>query len=233
MKNPETMDNHADRPEFLGALKGNRGVTLRYSVTLKKDLMYVAIPVRQDASTLAVVRASIPISAIDRALHTIQLKVLLAGLLMALFAAALSLLVSRRITRPVERIRKWAESIAQGDFLPKPYVRSSVELEGLSESLSRMADDLRRQIEQVIRQRNEMKAVFSSMIEGVIAIDMEARVLNMNQMAAQILGCDPKAARGRDIQEVVRNTAFYTFVEDSSRLGTPSKGISPLTEKGC
>ncbi len=231
-EDPETMDNHADRPEFLGALKEKRGAALRYSLTLKKDLMYVAIPVKQNARTLAVVRASIPISAIDGALHAIQLKVLLAGLLMALFAAALSLLVSRRITRPVERIRKWAESISKGDFLPKPYVRSSVELEGLSESLSRMADDLRRQIEQVSRQRNEMKAVFSSMIEGVIAIDMEARVLSMNQMAAEILGCDATAARGRDIQEVVRNTAFYKFVEDSLKSEDSVERDIPIDGEG-
>ena len=237
-ENAETMDNHADRPEFLGALKEARGVTLRYSVTLKNDLLYVAVPVEQGSRIVAVVRASIPISAIDKAFHAIQQKVLLAGLLMALFAAGLSLLVSRRITRPVERIRKWAESIAAGDFLPKPYVHSSVEMEGLSESLSRMADDLRRQIEQMSRQRNEMKAVFTSMTEGVIAVDMEGHVLNMNQMAAEILGCDPTAARGKAIQEVVRNTAFYKFVEetflarDSIERDIPMNGEGLLNGRG-
>ena len=36
-------------PEFFGALRENRGVTLRYSVTLDRmTLMYVAIPVRQE-----------------------------------------------------------------------------------------------------------------------------------------------------------------------------------------
>ncbi|EFK08506.1 PAS domain S-box protein [delta proteobacterium NaphS2] len=214
-EDPSVMDNHADRPEFLGALKEMRGATLRHSVTLNKDFMYVAVPVREMNHTVAVVRASIPISAIDGALHSIQNKVLLAGLFMAVFAAILSLLVSRRIIHPIEQIRKWAESIASGDFLPKPYVKSSGEIEGLYESLGRMADDLRRQIEQVRRQRNEMQAAFSSMVEGVIAIDMEARVLNMNQRAATILGCDPAEARGRGIQEVMRNTAFYNFVEET------------------
>ena len=48
------------------------------------------------------------------------------------------------------------------------------------------------------RQQNEMKAVFSSMSEGVIALDMEEHVLGMNQAAAGILKCDLKSARGRD-----------------------------------
>ncbi len=214
-KDPAAMDNHADRPEFLGALKENRGVSLRHSITLNKNFMYVAVPLKKGSGTLAVVRASIPISAIDSALHVIRIKVLLASLIMVLFSAVLSLLVSRRITRPVEKIRKWAESAAAGDFLPKPFVRSSGEIEGLYESLSRMANDLRSRIEQISRQRNEIQAVFSSMIEGVIAIDMETRILNMNQAAAEIFGCDPTAARGKGIQEVVRNTAFYKFVEET------------------
>ena len=231
-EDPSVMDNHADRPEFLGALKEERGATLRHSITLDKDFMYVAVPVRKKDRTLAVVRASIPISAVDGALHSIQNKVLLAGLFMAVFAAILSLLVSRRITHPIEQIRKWAEAIASGDFLPKPYVKSSGEIEGLYESLGRMADDLRRQIEQVRRQRNEMKAAFSSMVEGVIAIDMEARVLNMNQRAATILGCDPAAARGRGIQGVMRNTAFYNFVEETlTARGTIERDI-PMGDEG-
>ncbi|MCG6881503.1 MAG: cell wall metabolism sensor histidine kinase WalK [Deltaproteobacteria bacterium] len=227
------MDNHADRPEFMGALKEKRGATLRHSITLNKDLMYVAVPVvREKDHTVAVVRASIPISAIDSALHNIQSKVLLAGLFMAVFAAILSLLVSRRITHPIEQIRKWAEAIASGEFLPKSYVKSSGEIEGLYESLGRMADDLRRQIEQVSRQRNEMKAAFSSMVEGVIAIDMEARILNMNQMAAAILGCDPAAARGRGIQEVIRNTAFYNFVEETLTARDTIERDIPMDDEG-
>lgn len=214
-RDPAHMDNHADRPEFLDALEKNRGASLRHSNTLKKDFMYVAVPMEKGSGIIAVVRASIPTSAIDSALKSIQVKVLLAGLMMALFAAIVSLLVSRRITRPMEQIKAWAETIAGGRFLPKPPVRSSEEIEGLCESLSRMADDLRQRIEQASRQRNEMKAVFSSMIEGVVALDMEGHILGMNQAAAGILKCNPAAARGKSIREVVRNTALHKFVEET------------------
>ena len=96
---------------------------------------------------LPVIRASFPISAVDNALRSIRLKVLLAGLVMALFSAVLSLVVSRRITRPIEQIRTWAESIAKGAGSmkmgrTKPSVRSAEEIEGLSESLRLMAEEL-------------------------------------------------------------------------------------------
>jgi len=234
---PAAMDNHADRPEFLGALKENRGSSLRHSITLDKDFMYVAVPMKKGSQNIAVVRASIPISAVDNTLKSIQLKVLLAGLVMALFSAILSLVVSRRITRPIGQIRKWAESIAKGagsmeKGQPKPSVHSSEEIEGLSESLSRMAEELRQRIEEISRQRNEMNAVFSSMTEGVIAFDMEEHVLGMNQAAAGILKCDRNVARGRNIQEVVRNTALHKFVEDTLLARDSIEADIPTTSDG-
>ncbi|MBW2708229.1 MAG: PAS domain-containing protein [Deltaproteobacteria bacterium] len=214
-EDPATMDNHRDRPEFIGAIRGNCGTSLRHSITLDKDLMYLAIPLKKGGHTVAVVRASIPISAIDDALKIIQVKIFLGGLVMALFAAILSFWVSRRITRPIEQIRKWAESIARGDYLRKPSIRSSEEIEGLCDALNRMAEDLRERIDLVIRQRNEMKAVFSSMMEGVIAFDMKEHIISLNQAAADILRCDLTAARGKSMQEVVRNTALHEFVKEA------------------
>jgi len=214
-EDPVTMDNHADRPEFIGAIKGNRGTSIRHSITLDKDLMYVAVPLKKRSHTIAIVRTSIPITSIDDALKIIQVKILLGGLVMALFAAILSLFVSRRITSPIEQIRSWAESIARGEFQLKPSVRASEEIEALYESLSRMAEDLRERMDLVIRQRNEIEAMFSSMIEGVIALDMEEHVIGMNQAAAGILGCDLSEAQGRSIQEVVRNTALHEFVRET------------------
>ena len=231
-EDPAGMDNHADRPEFLGALKENRGASLRHSITLDKDFMYVAVPMKKGSQDIAVIRASIPISAVDNALKSIQFKVLLAGLVMALFSAILSLMVSRRITHPIEQIRKWAESIAKGNFQPKPSVHSAEEIEGLCKSLSRMAEELRQRIEQMSRQQNEMKAVFSSMTEGVIAFDMEEHVLGMNQAAAGILKCDLNAARGRNIQEVVRNTALHKFVRDTLLAQDTIEEDIPTTSDG-
>ena len=231
-EDPAGMDNHADRPEFLGALKENRGASLRHSITLDKDFMYVAVPMKKGSQDIAVIRASIPISAVDNALKSIQFKVLLAGLVMALFSAILSLMVSRRITHPIEQIRKWAESIAKGNFQPKPSVHSAEEIEGLCKSLSRMAEELRQRIEQMSRQQNEMKAVFSSMTEGVIAFDMEEHVLGMNQAAAGILKCDLNAARGRNIQEVVRNTALHKFVRETLLAQDTIEEDIPTTSDG-
>ena len=50
------MGNHADRPEVIEALDGRTGVSVRPSGTLQRDMMYVAVPVRNGERIVGVVR---------------------------------------------------------------------------------------------------------------------------------------------------------------------------------
>ncbi|MEA3385015.1 MAG: HAMP domain-containing protein, partial [Thermodesulfobacteriota bacterium] len=214
-KDPAKMDNHVDRPEFIEALSGPSGTSTRYSRTLEKDMMYVGVPVKKKNHILAVVRTSVPVNDIDLVLKNMKIKIAFGSLVVAVFAAMLSLFVSRRITRPIEQIKIWAESIARGELRLRPPVAESEEIGALSESLNQMAVELREHIDTVRRQRNEIKAVLSSMVEGVIAVDMEERVISMNHAAAGMFGCDPAEVQGRSIQEMVRNTVLQEFVKNA------------------
>jgi two-component system phosphate regulon sensor histidine kinase PhoR len=214
-ENPSIMDTHVDRPEFLQALHGSFGMSIRYSHTLHKDMMYVGIPVKENNQIIAVVRTSIPLAAIDSIIRNIQKKVVFGGLIIAVFAAILCLWLSRRITRPIERIKNWAESIARGDFQLRPPTDESEEIGGLSEAMHQMASQLRDRIETIMRQRNEIEAMLSSMIEGVIAVDLEERIISMNHAASKMFSFDIAAAQGLSIQEVVGNTVVHDFVKRS------------------
>lgn len=231
-EDPAKMDNHVDRPEFMQALTGPSGTSMRYSRTLEKNMMYVGIPVRANAQTLAVVRTSIPVTAIDVALKEIQIRIAGAGLVIALFAAALSLIVSRRITRPIEELRKGAESFAGGDFQCTLPVSESEEIGGLAEAMNEMARQLHERINTIIGQRNEIEGVLCSMIEGVIAVDMDERVLSMNNAAVRMFGCNASEAQGRSIQEIVRNTVLREFVTDTLSSEKPVERDVVLSSNG-
>ncbi len=219
--NPAVMDTHVDRPEFIQALNEDFGMSVRYSNTLGKNMMYLGIPVRKEGQILAVVRTSIPIDSIDDALKKIQNKIVLWGFAIGIFAAVLSLLVSRRIIRPIEQIKKRAESITNGDFQSKQPVDGSYEIQALSDAINRMTEELNNRIDTIMRQRNEIEAVLSSMIEGVIAVDKEERIISMNHAAAKMFSCDPIKAQSRSIHEVVRNTVLHQFVTEALDSAEP------------
>jgi len=56
----ETMENHLIRPEIQAALKGRKGISIRYSATLDQNMMYIAFPVtREEQRTLGVPKESV------------------------------------------------------------------------------------------------------------------------------------------------------------------------------
>jgi two-component system phosphate regulon sensor histidine kinase PhoR len=223
-KDPATMDNHVDRPEVRQALRGQVGMSRRYSRTLGQDMMYVGIPLRRDANIVGVIRASVSLASIDETLRSIEIKIVMGGLLIALFATILSLWVSRRISRPIEEIKKGAESFARGDFECRLPVENPEEIGSLSETMNQMAVELQERIRKMTKQRNELEAVLSSMLEGVIAVDNDERIISMNQAAGEMLEAHPSQAQGRTIQEVIRNVDLQRLVRKAL------SGVEPVEE---
>jgi two-component system phosphate regulon sensor histidine kinase PhoR len=211
-ENPANMDNHSDRPEIIEALNGMTGVSTRYSPTVRKNMMYVAESFKKNQRTVGVVRASIPIDNLSDALRMVQIQIVLGGLIMAVIAAGLSLLVSHRIKRPIEEMKKRAERFAQGDFSVELPRFDLEEMANLAETMNQMARELQARINTITDQRNELEAVLSSMAEGVLAMDMEERIISMNHAASVIFECDPRQVQGRTIQEVIRHPELQRLV---------------------
>ncbi len=122
---------------------------------------------------------------------------------MPLLAAVVSLVVARRISRPMEEMRIGAERFARGELGYKLDVPESEEMAGLAETLNVMAQQLQERIRTIVQQKNEQEAVLASMVEGVLAVDTELRVISVNKAAVALLGNHgprsrgPQPARGR------------------------------------
>ena len=218
VENPENMENHLMRPEVSKAFSGETGQSLRFSRTLNESMLYVAIPIRSgnrlgpisSASSIThILRMAVPVTAIEHALKSIQLRIALGSVVVILIAAMVTLLISRNISKPLEEMRKNAEAFAGGNFSEKmlPRQRKSVSLEvmALAISMDRMAELLDEKIRAIETQRNQLDTVFSSMVESVIAIDLDERILNINSAAARLLGIDRQKAQGKYVQSVIRN----------------------------
>jgi two-component system phosphate regulon sensor histidine kinase PhoR len=210
--NPLTMDNHSDRPEIQQAFKGKIGVFTRYSYTAQTTMMYVAAPVLEQGRVIGVVRAALPVSFIGRTLSGMYFKIGLGAMGAALLAALLSLLIARRLSRPLAEMQQGAQRFAHGDLRSKVPVPDFEELASLAETLNSMAAQLDQRIRTIIIQRQEQDAVLASMVEGVMAVDRQERVITLNQAGGRLLTVDPEAAKDRPLPEVVRNPDLQNFV---------------------
>ena len=202
---PLEMESHATRPEVLAALEGRPGRAVRYSRTLWQEMMYVAIPVTEDGRLTTVVRTAVPLTRVNNALASLYGSIAVSAIVVAVIAAIIGLSVSRRISGQMRAIKVGAERLAAGDFAHKLSVPRVEEFASVAESINRMAEELDDKLRRLTHERNEREAVLASMVEGVLAVDIDERVIAVNAAAARLLETDPASAEGKAIQEVVRN----------------------------
>ncbi len=231
-EDPVLMDNHGDRPEVVQVFGNGLGYNIRYSYTLEQDMMYLALPLYTRDRIVGIVRTSLPLGELRQAVVRLRSQVTFMGLLIVVVAALISYTVSRRLSRPLEAMRRGAESFARGDFEGHIEVPGTEELAGLAESLNEMARQLDRRISTITRQRNEQEAMLSSMIEGVLAVDAKEHIIRINQAATRIFELDLDNPRGRPIQEVIRHAALQRFVQQTlSGNGEIEEELVVLTDR--
>jgi two-component system phosphate regulon sensor histidine kinase PhoR len=231
-ENPAVMEDHSGRPEIQEALRAGAGSSVRFSPTLGRQMMYVAVALQGENAPVAVVRAAAPLTEINHALGGIYLNMLWAGLVIAAGAAVLSLWISRRISQPIVAIQRVAERFAGGELNLRVPMPDSAELTALAGSLNRMAAQLGERITTITEQRNELGAVLSSMVEGVLAVDNKGRIVSMNPAAAQLLGINFSQAQNRPMEEVIRNADLQEYVRQTIAAVQPAEADVSLPVDG-
>ena len=220
---PAGMENHQNRPEIAAALTGQTGESVRFSDTIRRTLMYLAIPVHRDGAIVAVVRTSLPLSVIDWTLYSTYRHLALGALIVGAFFAVIAFYMARRISLPLADMRRTAERLANGDLRARVALPRGEEMKSLARTLNQMAAQLSERMETITRQSDEQKAVFSSMVEGVLAVDEKGRVLDVNLAAQRLLDLTPDEVRGRSIQEAVRNLDLQDFISDTLTAAGPTE----------
>ena len=233
MEEPSQMDNHGDRAEILAAFADRIGVSTRYSYTIKRQMMYVAFPVKNGARIVGVVRASLPVLTIRQALHLFDRQIVLGGLVVAIFAAIISFGVAYWLNQPLDEIRKGAEEFARGHLQYRIYpAGSSQEFRVLADALNQMATQLNDRIDQITRQRNELETMLASMVEAVVVVDSEERIVRCNQAAGKLFKIDVNAAKHRSIQEVIRNVEIQRFLQTTLHSQQPVEDLIEIDFEG-
>jgi two-component system phosphate regulon sensor histidine kinase PhoR len=211
-KNPDSMENHANRTEVIAALSGKTGVSDRFSYTLQETMMYTAIPVYIGDSLAVVVRTSLPVTFIKSAVSQLISGMVLGIILLALFAAFISFVISRKVSRPIEAMKIGAQRFAAGDFNTKLQLSGNEETDKLAIALNEMANKLSMTITTITEQHTEVDAILSSMVEGVIAVDANEKIITLNKAAAALFGIRQNQAPGKWIGEAVRNVEIRDFL---------------------
>ncbi len=202
---PETMENHAARPEVRQAAQGQIGSTIRRSATLRRDLCYVAIPLSSIGRPGAALRLAVPLEELDASIRAVRWRILTASAVAALVALLIAYAVSRRFTRRIGRLQSFAEGLAESRFAETLTPDANDEVGSLARSLNGMAAQLRDLVDKLSLESARREVILASMVEGVLAVDSELRVTFCNQSFAQAVGAHCPLHEKLPLLELVRD----------------------------
>ena len=212
------LENHGTRPEVVTAFSEGTGSAVRYSTTVKHDLLYRAYrQIQGDAQRI--VRVAIPLSEIQAITRSFG-RALLAGLLLALaLGLGLAYYFARRLSARVNRLVEFSRAVAEGDFSRRSYVpRGGDELDLLEQHLQEMSGKIRDQIEALVSEKEKVDSILRCMIEGLMVIDAKGRLLLMNDRAKKMF----QVAADRDVSnamlaEISRHPELHRVVSELAR----------------
>jgi two-component system phosphate regulon sensor histidine kinase PhoR len=209
---PQTMENHAGRPEIRDAFAKGDGLSVRHSVTMNRDLMYYATRLPVPGASPVVLRFALPLRTVDDEVWVFRRRLWLSSLAILFVTGIASLLISRSFSRRVDRLRSFSRRVAEGDFRPIDADPSGDALEALAVSLNDSAVRLDRAIRTLTEERNLSAAILGSMVEGVAVVNSEERLLFANEGFVGILELDAPPRPGSSLLEAVRQTQLLEAV---------------------
>jgi two-component system phosphate regulon sensor histidine kinase PhoR len=206
------LDNHADRIEVIEAFRNGSGKSVRRSQSMLTDMMYYALRAETKNGEPFVVRISMPLDAIRSRLSQLRRLIVSAGALTIVLALALAFLLTRRTVKPVHELIRGAQEIAAGDYGHRVYTGGTSEVAQLARTFNHMSERLAAQFTQIDEDRQQLRTVLSSMVEGVIAIDNDQKILFANDRAGQLLEFVPRAAVHRRLWELIRQRSLQDVI---------------------
>jgi two-component system phosphate regulon sensor histidine kinase PhoR len=226
---PAALENHADRPEIRSAREAGFATATRYSTTIGQPMMYGALQTER-GQAVAVVRVAVPLTSVQAELTRLRVVVWTTAGATALGALALAFWLARRITLPLRELTQAADHIAAGGYGRTVYAIGRDEVGQLAQTFNHMSERLAIQFAQLRDDRQQLRTILGAMVEGVIALDGEQRILFVNDCAAELLEIQAHLAVGRRLWEAVRHRGLHEVVEKA--LGGPAPCEQELTRIG-
>jgi two-component system phosphate regulon sensor histidine kinase PhoR len=207
------MDNHLDRPEIQEARLKGVGKAVRYSLTLKKDMIYVAVPLQEGSRTTGYIRLSRPLTEIALATYGMGKTVFAIILAIVGVSLTIALLFSLKMLSPIRKLAAFAGQVRTGNISGTLRIDSRDEIGQLAESINEMVSALREKIRTTDAEKRKLESVFSSMREGVMVLDAENRIESVNRGMVEMTGRPHGDVIQKTLLEAFRNIKLHDVLE--------------------
>ena len=205
------MDNHLDREEVIQAISEGFGSSSRQSATLTEKLVYTAV--RLDDGRI--IRLSETYSSIFHVFTIVSQPLLLIILLMIIVSFFIASRLTSRIVEPLNLL----------DMDHPDENASYKELKPIIRKISVQQEMIDHDREMLERRRQEFDTITGNMNEGLVLLNRNKEIIDINKAASEILGIDEKML-GRSIDLVEKHEEFDVLLNDAGMKHHSSKKVT-------
>lgn len=182
---PASMENHAGRKEIKEALNGNLGKDVRLSNTLGKDTYYYAL-LMKDGNIIRVSKQTESI--LGSFIKTVPLI-----LLMSIILIIVLLLVNKKLVDKLLKPIDYASEHLHRDDFSTQKLDVYDELSPFIRTIERKNKDIKEYIERLENKEATVSEILRNMNEGLVLIDPELKVLQLNEAAKKLFKASMQA----------------------------------------
>ena len=231
LKEVMAIENHSNREEVREALHKDFGKAVRYSETLKSDMLYLAVSFTKKQAS-GVIRIAKPLSDVAEALAGLRRILLGASFVGLIIAGVISLFISQLFSRRLKSLVLYAEQLVGGEKKQRLNLQGTDdEIGGIAGSLSKLATRLEEHVSALAEERDQFESVLDAMSETVIALDAKRHVTLINRAGIILLGVTGEPV-GKRLLETARIPELHeiataeTIGEEIREFDLPGEGAS-------
>lgn len=213
--NREDLENHSNREEFQAVLAGNEvGVSARNSESTNETLYYVAVPLQGEQNELTgVLRLSRPVAKINQISEQIKHSLLLFSLLALILTTLITLIITKRIARPINDIMIVAKSLSDKQYEVRYNGNAYGEVADLGQTINELATSLEEQTQEIEQHDKRLYELINHLVIGVMLIDEHRTIKMVNPAMSVILGEDVTKLVGNSYVEATKSYGLSRLIE--------------------
>jgi two-component system, OmpR family, phosphate regulon sensor histidine kinase PhoR len=208
------LENHGSRPEVIEAFSGGSGSSVRYSTSVKHELLYRAYRQTED-NRQRIVRVAVSLGEIQNFTSSLGRTLFVGLLLCSLFGLAIAYFVSRRVSQRVNRLVEFSRALARGEFGERVFPLSHRdELHVLEQNLHEMSLKVRDNINEIRAEKEKVDSILRCMVEGLLVLDPKGNVLLINEQAKKMFHVSHERMQTGSFVEISRSPEMRKILQE-------------------
>ncbi|MBC8059149.1 MAG: HAMP domain-containing protein [Clostridiaceae bacterium] len=185
-KSPELQKAYSEI--IKGSLQGKGKTIQEYNSYYDENMMTAAVPIKaNNNNVIGVILVHSSTYDLLNSMNIFFLYLIAALLGEIIIAGLLGFYFSKNITKPIKIINEAALKMTGGNYKVRTNIYQKDEIGELSNSFDLLSSKLEFNIGQLFVEKNKLIDIITSMKEGLIALDKDFKLININDSALEML----------------------------------------------